>query len=59
MPLCSLLRHHKYKYKMDNVNTIDKDSEKYIVILKLINKILTNINKEHIDDLLKFSYIYI
>ncbi|ARF12339.1 hypothetical protein Klosneuvirus_5_9 [Klosneuvirus KNV1] len=44
---------------MDNVNTIDKDSEKYIVILKLINKILTNINKEHIDDLLKFSYIYI
>jgi len=37
---------------MDNVNTIDKDSEKYIVILNLINKILTNINKEHIDDLL-------
>ena len=35
-------------------NTITKDSEKYKVLLKLVNKILNNIGKESVDDLIKF-----
>ena len=38
-------------------NKVDKDSDKYKVILKLINKILINIGKDEIDDLTKFNNI--
>lgn len=38
-------------------NKISRDSDKYKVILKLINKILTNIDKKEIDDLTKFMNI--
>lgn len=36
---------------------LPKDSDKYKVILKLINKILTNLEKPEIDDLTKFTNI--
>ena len=36
---------------------IDKDSDKYKVTLKLLNKILTNLGKEEIDDITKFKDI--
>lgn len=36
---------------------IDKDSDKYKVLLKLVNKILTNLNKAEVDDLTKFIHI--
>lgn len=36
---------------------IDKNSDKYKILLKLINKILTNIEKDEIDDLQKFINI--
>lgn len=38
-------------------NIIDKKSEKYKTLLKLINDILSNIEKGQIDDLLKFKDI--
>lgn len=46
--------------KTKNVSTVVKessDSDKYKVALKLVNKILVNIGKEEIDDLIKFSGI--
>ena len=36
---------------------IEKDSEKYQVTLKLLNKILVNLGKEEIDDFTKFKDI--
>lgn len=36
---------------------IEKDSDKYKVTLKLLNKILVNIGKEEIDDITKFKDI--
>ena len=44
---------------MSNINDtttqiIDKSSDKYKIALKFINKILTNIGKNEIDDLTKF-----
>jgi hypothetical protein len=44
----------------NNINTNKKDertTDKYKVALKLINKILTNIDKDNIDDLTKFVNI--
>ncbi len=38
-------------------NKIDKTTEKYKIALKLINKILKNMNKKPIDDLLKFMKV--
>jgi len=38
-------------------NKVSKDSNKYKVLLKFINKILVNINKPEIDDLTKFVNI--
>ena len=35
-------------------DAINKDSDKYIVCLKFINKILVNLTKPEIDDLVKF-----
>ena len=35
----------------------DKDTEKYKIALKFVNKILVNIGKDEIDDLLKFINI--
>lgn len=40
----------------DNV-PVDKNSEKYKVALKFVNKVLENIGKESIDDLTKFKDI--
>ncbi len=38
------------------INTkLDKDSEKYKVALKLINRILVNIGRDEVDDLTKFK----
>ena len=34
--------------------TINKNSDQYRVTLKLVNKILVNLNKDEIDDLTKF-----
>ena len=42
--------------KVDKIK-IEKDSEKYKVTLKLLNKILVNIGKEEIDDITKFKDI--
>lgn len=39
------------------VNKADKDSEKYKVALKLINKILVNLGNPEVDDLTKFINI--
>lgn len=45
----------------DSDNTVelkhDKTSEKYQLLLKFVNKILCNINKDEIDDLTKFTNI--
>ncbi|ARF10088.1 hypothetical protein Indivirus_13_2 [Indivirus ILV1] len=38
----------------DQVIKIDKTSDKYKVALKFVNKILTNIGNDEIDDLTKF-----
>lgn len=36
---------------------IEKDSDKYKIVLKLINKILKNMGKDEIDDITKFTDI--
>jgi len=38
-------------------NKVDKDSDKYKVTLKFVNKILTNLEKQIIDDLTDFRDI--
>lgn len=50
---------NKNNSKVENKDAIkvDKNSEKYIVALKFVNKILVNIGKEEIDDLIKFQDI--
>ena len=42
---------------MSDKTILDKKSDKYKMALKLINKILTNISKDEIDDLTKFVNI--
>lgn len=44
------------KTTQDN-GVVDKNTEKYKVALKFVNKILVNIGKEEIDDLTKFKDI--
>lgn len=44
------------KSKIKN-NRVDKDSDKYKVLLKFVNKILTNLNKAEVDDLTQFINI--
>ena len=39
------------------VHNIDKTSQKYVLLLEFINKILVNIGKNEIDDLTKFKNI--
>ena len=39
--------------KKENNVQLEKTDNKYIIALKLINKILININKKEIDDLTK------
>ena len=46
----------KQEVKTKN-NKVDKDSDKYKVALKFVNKILTNLGKEEVDDLTKFVNI--
>jgi hypothetical protein len=36
------------------MTSIDKNSDKYKIALKLINTILTNLNKDNVDDITKF-----
>lgn len=46
--------------KPDNVKIVkreDKNSKKYIVVLKLVNAFLVNLGKDEIDDLTKFVNI--
>jgi len=38
-------------------NNINKNSDQYRVALKFVNKILVNLNKEEIDDFIKFINI--
>lgn len=55
--------YHKKKNKavvqniIKNTVVVNKDSDQYKILLKLINKILKNINKEEITDLLEFKNI--
>lgn len=39
------------------ITKVDKDSDKYKIALKFVNKILVNIGKDEIDDLTKFMDI--
>jgi len=48
---------HGIKHNKEINIRASHNDEKYKVILKLINKILVNINKEEIDDLTKFVNI--
>ena len=38
-------------------NIVDKNSDKYKIVLKFVNKVLENINKSRIDDLKDFKNI--
>lgn len=41
----------------DRVNKVDKNSEKYKMALKFVNKILINLDQQEIDDLIQFQNI--
>lgn len=51
------LNNKKIIIKQINKKIIDKTTEKYIIVLKIINKILENIGKNPIDDLINFTNI--